>query len=77
MSEDGKDFLTKLLETDPVKRISASDALKHPWFKNASSETRNVSMDALKNIQKLSGNNKMKNAVMHFITANQISLETR
>lgn len=34
-------------------------------------------MKALKNIQKLSGNNKMKNAVLHFITANQISLETR
>ena len=32
-SEEVKDLLTKLLEIDPKKRLSASQALDHPWFK--------------------------------------------
>ena len=66
-----------MLECDPDKRFSATQALLHPWFQQPGDKKRNVSMESLKNIQKLKGNNKMKNAVMHFITANQISLETR
>lgn len=77
ISDNGIDFLTALLQSDPDKRLSASQALEHPWFQQSSDKKRVVSMDALKNIKKLSGNNKMKNAVMHYITANQISLETR
>eukprot|EP01017_Pseudomicrothorax_dubius_P005618 TRINITY_DN11451_c0_g1_i1.p1 TRINITY_DN11451_c0_g1~~TRINITY_DN11451_c0_g1_i1.p1 ORF type:complete len:530 (+),score=83.11 TRINITY_DN11451_c0_g1_i1:266-1855(+) len=32
VSEEGKDLLKRLLERDPVKRISAVDALKHNFF---------------------------------------------
>lgn len=31
-TEIGRDFVRRLLETDPVMRISASDALEHPWI---------------------------------------------
>ena len=27
-----KDLIIKMLEVDPEKRISAAEALKHPWF---------------------------------------------
>ena len=30
--EDGIDLLEKMLEMDPNKRISAEDALKHPFI---------------------------------------------
>jgi len=33
ISPDGKDLMKRLLQQDPKKRISAEDALKHPWFK--------------------------------------------
>lgn len=31
---DAKDLVAKLLELDPSKRISAGEALKHPWILN-------------------------------------------
>ncbi|DBA00005.1 TPA: hypothetical protein N0F65_002008 [Lagenidium giganteum] len=32
LSNDAKDFLARLLESDPRKRMSATQALKHPWL---------------------------------------------
>ncbi|OMJ73906.1 hypothetical protein SteCoe_27286 [Stentor coeruleus] len=34
LSDDGRDLLNKMLEKDPEKRISASEALMHSWFYN-------------------------------------------
>lgn len=33
LNESGYDLLLKLLTLDPSRRLSASDALNHPWFK--------------------------------------------
>lgn len=33
ISESAKDLLRKLLTVDPEERISAKDALEHPWIK--------------------------------------------
>ena len=32
-SNNCKDFISKLLNKDPKKRMNASEALKHDWFK--------------------------------------------
>ena len=32
LGQSGLDLLDKMLEVDPVKRISASDALRHPFL---------------------------------------------
>ena len=34
LSNDAKDLISKLLEYDPNKRITAKNALNHPWFKS-------------------------------------------
>jgi calcium-dependent protein kinase len=33
ISSEGKDLIKKLLEMNPKRRISAADALNHPWFR--------------------------------------------
>ncbi|MCQ2818395.1 MAG: protein kinase [archaeon] len=38
ISKAGKDLLTALLNKNPSKRISAMEALNHPWFANYSSK---------------------------------------
>lgn len=34
MSADAKDLIQKLLVVDPRKRLTALEALDHPWFKS-------------------------------------------
>lgn len=31
ISDDAKDFIRKLLQMDPIKRLTADEALEHPW----------------------------------------------
>lgn len=32
ISEDGKDLVTRMLNTDPEERISLLEAIGHPWI---------------------------------------------
>mmetsp|Transcript_3226 Transcript_3226/g.5291 ORF Transcript_3226/g.5291 Transcript_3226/m.5291 type:complete len:540 (-) Transcript_3226:171-1790(-) len=59
VSEDAKDLIAKMLVTDPDKRISASEALRHPWLK---SENSRLSMNKLAGTSKrlLTFNARMK-----------------
>ena len=34
VSKEAKDLVTQCLTVDPAKRITATNALKHPWFKS-------------------------------------------
>ena len=35
ISAEAKDLVAMLLDKDPITRPSATDALSHPWFKQA------------------------------------------
>jgi len=37
ISDSAKDFVTNLLEVDKTKRLTAAQALEHPWIKNSAS----------------------------------------
>ena len=52
ISEDAKDLIRKLLEYSPDKRLSAEEALDHPWFHNILGESKisNKSM-VIKNLK--------------------------
>ncbi len=55
ISEDAKDLIRKLLEYDPEKRLSAEDALKHPWFSKTLGDgaigNKNLAVKTLKNLE--------------------------
>jgi len=52
VSENAKDLIRKLLEYSPEKRLSADEALNHPWFRSTLGESRitNKSM-VIKNLK--------------------------
>jgi calcium-dependent protein kinase len=37
LSDDARDFVTRLLKVDPKKRMTAEEALNHPWLKKDAS----------------------------------------
>lgn len=42
LDDDGIDLLSKLLDYDPEKRITAGEALNHPFFKDIDPETKKL-----------------------------------
>lgn len=50
MSLYAKDLVNRLLEKDPYKRISAGDALKHPWFQTTKEKVTVKGMDFVRNL---------------------------
>ena len=42
LDQEGLDLLEKMLVHDPNKRISAKDALKHPYLKDVPKEIKNM-----------------------------------
>lgn len=71
ISEDGKNFLKKLLTKNFNKRISAQDALKDPWLTRLCSDNSNSSYVKLTNsvqkFQQFDSRPKLKNAIMAFM----------
>ena len=54
VSDQAKDLVSKLLTYDPAKRISALDALNHPWIQETASIDRvskHITENTLKNLQ--------------------------
>ena len=52
VSDEAKDLIKRLLETDPKKRYSASQALQHPFFSESTSEKKG----AVDGLQRLDSN---------------------
>jgi calcium-dependent protein kinase len=83
ISEKGKDLVKKLLCYDYSKRISAEEAIKHPWFDNVLKATKDVdekedaefAEKVLGNIKNFNCKEKIQQAtiayIIHFLYSSQ------
>jgi len=73
ISPEAIDLIRKLLEYDPARRISAEEALNHPWFtlmlgdKGAGNQV--VITKALKNLQDFRAERKLQEAIWIFLVS--------
>ncbi|CAD8073319.1 unnamed protein product [Paramecium sonneborni] len=69
ISEDAKNLIKKMLTKDYQQRISAQEAYQDPWIqKNA--PNGQIDLKAIKNLSSFFGKNKVRAALMQFITTN-------
>ena len=65
LSSAAKDFVSHLLQFDPDKRLTASQAQNHPWFKRQNSSLlSSVSPSLVENLQTFQSFNRLKKAAM-------------
>lgn len=74
ISKDGKDLIKKLLTFEPEDRISAEDALLHPWIQETKIEIdAEAASNALGNLNAFRSGQKLKVAAASYIGSQLIS----
>lgn len=78
ISEEAKDFVKALLHSDPTKRPTAKEALKHPFLAKRGADDRStgrhLGMKVLKRIQRYGQSSLFKRTVLELIAEDLLSL---
>lgn len=80
ISESAKSLIKRMLTFEPAQRISAMEALTHPWFSNFEEKqklNKKVAVSAFENMKKFKRNKKIEHATIAYITNQLISKEDR
>ena len=84
ISNEAKDLIKKLIEIDPTKRLSAEDALQHPWFELTKLKAvdnmvntiePNRAINLVKNLKKYRTDNILRCAVIAYLVHNNTQIE--
>jgi calcium-dependent protein kinase len=78
VSEEAVDLVKKCLTYDPDKRISASEALDHAWFKKfakADKVKKSLASKALSNLKNFRAEQKLKQATLAYIVSQCLTKE--
>lgn len=71
ISSEAKDFVRKLMEKNPDKRISAAAALQHPWIQNMDEKRfdNELNIDALSHLKEFNAEHKLQHAAITFMVS--------
>ncbi len=64
VSDSAKDLMSKLLTRDVAKRLTAVEALEHPWVRGESAPKTPLDSVALSRLKDFSANTRLKQAVL-------------
>eukprot|EP01066_Platyproteum_vivax_P002571 Platyproteum_vivax@DN1314_c0_g1_i1.p1 len=69
VSDDAKDLIRKLLKMQPKDRLTAAQALQHPWIQSLAANSSNVSLkgNIMDNLKSFQAQNKLKKAALTVI----------
>lgn len=70
ISRAAKDLIKSMLTVERQKRISAADALKHPWLSGAEASDAPLGGEVLKRLKHFTNANKMKKLALKVIACN-------
>lgn len=70
ISDQAKDLITSMLQKDPMRRISAIDALKHPWFELTHAEQSHLDPKILNRIKEFKAPQRLQIEVLTFLVNN-------
>jgi calcium-dependent protein kinase len=79
VSFEAKDLITKMLTLDPSRRISATEALQHPWLLNASK----ISIDShnskalFRNLKNFRAERRLQKATLSYIISQIVTQEEK
>lgn len=70
-------MIKKLLKKNANERLSANDALKHPWFNEETPHEYIINKDVLQRLQEFRGVSMLKKAAMNMLVkmADQSKIE--
>ncbi|KAL6882635.1 hypothetical protein ACP4OV_011325 [Aristida adscensionis] len=70
ISESAKDLIRKMLNRDPKKRVTAAQALEHPWLKEGGASDRPIDSAVLSRMKQFKAMNKLKQLALKVIAEN-------
>ena len=75
LSLDSVDLIGKLLEKDVSKRMSASEALEHPWLKGRFNASSQIGTDVLKSLRTFAQGSHFRRAALMILAYSLTSAE--
>lgn len=69
VTPEAKDLVRKLMEKDPKTRLSAAEALQHPWIQKMVklSVDKEVMLGSINNLKGFNAENKLRHATLTFM----------
>lgn len=68
VSAGAREFISKLLESDPAKRMTAEEALNHPWVKGDSASGAVLDPMVLKGLRQFTARPRLRAAILRFMS---------